>query len=129
VRRDRLILIGLLLLQIMAVILYPPAFFERAPQAIVLPPTFLILFVLALLAMNVGVLTPASGRSSLVFVQGVNIVVRLMMLFANMKAPDGQWDLPLVATLSISIALSWFAILQMEKRRPWFLLLRQRTVQ
>ncbi|HEY75455.1 MAG TPA: hypothetical protein G4O00_04635 [Thermoflexia bacterium] len=127
-QRDRLALIGILVLQIVAVILYPPAFFQRAPQAIVLPPAFLILFVLALIGMNTGVLTPTAGRSSLVFVQGVNIVVRLMMLFANLKTPAGDWDVTLIVLLLVAIALSWATILWMEKRQPRFLLLRQQSM-
>ena len=126
-QQNRLALIGILVLQVVAVILYPPVFFDRAPQAIVLPPAFFILFALTLLAMNAGVLTPAAGRSSLVFVQGVNIVVRLMMLFANLKTPDGEWDGLLIALLSLGIALSWASIVWMEKRQPRFLLLRRRT--
>lgn len=127
VQQNRLALIGILVLQVVAVVLYPPAFFDRAPQAIVLPPALLILFGLSLLAMNTGVLTPAAGRSSLVFVQGVNIVVRLMMLFANLKTPDGEWDWLLIALLPLGIALSWISIMWMEKRQPRFLLLRQRA--
>ncbi len=124
-RRERLILIGLLLLQVAAVVLYPPDFFRRAPQSIVLPPAFLILFALALLGMNVGVLTPAAGRVSLNFVQGVNIVTRLMILFANLRASSGGWDGAMIVATLLGIAFSWIAILLMEKRHPRFLLLRQ----
>ncbi len=123
--RQRLTLIGILLLQVLAVVLYPPPFFQRAPQAIVLPPVFVLLFALALLGMNTGVLMPAAGRSSLVFVQGVNIVVRLMMLFARMKAPQEAWDWSLIITMVVGIGLSWFTILWMERRHPRFLLLRR----
>ncbi len=132
-RQNRLtqlvILIVILLLQVVAVVLYPPTFFQRAPQAIVLPPAFLILYALALIGMNTGVLPPAAGRSSLVFVQGVNIVVRLMMLFANLKTPAGKWDLLLIVLLLGAIILSWISILWMERRQPRFLLLVQRSTE
>ena len=127
-QQDRLTLIGILVLQIVAVILYPLAFFQGAPQAIVLPPAFLILFALALIGMNAGVLTPAAGRSSLVFVQGVNIVVRLMMLFANLKTSEGDWNLPLIFLTLVAIAISWMTITWMEKRQPRFLLLYRRPM-
>jgi hypothetical protein len=127
VQRQRLAIIGLLVLQIIAVVLYPPSFFERAPQSIVLPPAFLILLLLGVVGMNTGGLRPMAGRVSLVFVQGVNIVVRLMMLFANLRTPDGRWAWPLIATTLISIALSWFAINWMEKSPPQFMLLRRRS--
>ncbi len=127
-RRERLILIGLLLLQIVAIVIYPPTFFQRAPQSIVLPPAFLILFALALLGMNTGALAPAAGRVSLTFIQGVSIVTRLMLLFANLRAPSGEWDVPLIIASLVSIALSWFTIIQIEKRPPRFLLLRQKSI-
>ena len=127
-QRDRPALIGILVLQAVAIILYPPAFFQGAPQAIVLPPAFLILFVLALIAMNAGALTPTAGRSSLIFVQGVNIVVRLMMLFANLKTSEGDWNLPLIFLTLVAIAISWMTITWMEKRQPRFLLLYRRPM-
>ncbi|HEC33973.1 MAG TPA: hypothetical protein ENI37_04585 [Chloroflexi bacterium] len=77
--------------------------------------------------MNTGILTPTAGRSSLVFVQGVNITMRSMMLFANLRGPNGEWDGLLILATLVSIAASWFTITQMEKRPPRFLLLRQRS--
>ncbi|MGD1993746.1 MAG: hypothetical protein PVI59_11185 [Anaerolineae bacterium] len=126
-QRRRLTVIGLLVLQVIAVVLYPPSFFQRAPQAIVLPPAFLLLFVLALIGMNTGVLKPREGRVSLVFVQGVNIVVRIMIFFANLRTPNDDWAWPMIITTAIGIALSWFTVTQMEKQPPRFILLRRES--
>lgn len=126
--RERLTLIGLLALQVIAVILYPPAFFQRAPQSIVLPPAFLLLFIVAILGMNTGALDPLAGRMLLVFVQGVNIVVRMIMFFANLFIPGGGWDWTLIAATVIGMVLSWLTITRMEKYPPRFLLLRQKKV-
>ena len=126
-QRQRLRVIGLLILQIIAVVLYPPSFFQYAPQAIVLPPAFLLLLVLALIGMNTGVMKPREGRVSLVFVQGINIVVRIMMVFANLRTPRGDWAWLMIITTAISLALSWFTITQMEKQPPRFLLLRRES--
>ena len=125
--RERLTLIGLLVLQFIAIILYPPAFFQRAPQSIVLPPAFLLLFILAILGMNTGALDPMAGRTLMVFVQGVNIVVRMIMIFANLFI-SGGWDWALIITTVISMVLSWLTITRMEKYPPRFLLLRQKKV-
>jgi len=116
-------LIVLLALQIVAIILFPPAFFRQAPQAAVLPPAMILLFVLALVAMNYGWMPAASGRTSLVFVQGVNIVVRLMMLFPNLRNAAGNWDWLLLILQITAMALSWYTITQMEKQLPNDLLL------
>lgn len=111
-------LIVLLVLQVVAVVLFPLAFFRQAPQAAVLPPALLILFALALVAMNNGWMTAIAGRSSLIFVQGINIVVRLMMLFPNLKNAAGNWDWLLLIFQIGAMALSWYTMTQMEKRLP-----------
>jgi len=116
-------LIVLLALQVVAIILFPPALFRQAPQAAVLPPAMIILFILALVAMNYGWMPAASGRTSLVFVQGINIVVRLMMLFPNLRNVSGNWDWFLLIIQLLAMALSWYSITQMERLLPNDLLL------
>lgn len=121
--KDRLKLIGVLLLQIIAVVLYPPSFFQEAPQAAVLPPSLLLLLLLALLGMNTGILTPVAGRVSLVFVQGLNVVMRLLSIPPHLKASEG-WNWLFFITAIVGIALSWLTIVWMERQHPRALLLR-----
>lgn len=116
-------LIMLLIIQAVAIFIYPPSFFRQAPQAAVLPPVLLLLFVIALVAMNSGRLSPTSGRNSLIFVQGINLVVRLMTFFPNLKNPDGRWEWMLLVTHIVSMGLSWYTITRMEKLPPNDLLL------
>lgn len=122
--KGRLSMIGLLILQVIAVILYPPGFFRQAPQAAVLPPALLILLLLALAGMNSGVLTPVAGRVSLVFVQGLNVVMRLMTIPPHLRASEGgNW--PFLILSVIAIILSWLTVVWMERRHPRTLLLRR----
>jgi len=122
--KDRQSFLVLLVLQVLAVSLYPPSFFQAAPQALVLPPALILLLLIGLGMMNFGILSLLVGRSFLVFVQGVNIVVRLMMLMPNLKHANGSWD-PLLLILGfLGMGLSWYTITQMEKRPPATLLLR-----
>ncbi len=109
-------LLVLLILQILALLIYPPAFFQRAPEAQVLPLGLGLLYVLALIGMNTQTLTPISGRTSLIFLLGVNIVVRMLLLFPNLKFADGGWDWALLLTQLFSCGLSWFIIGSLEKR-------------
>ncbi|MBN2005439.1 MAG: hypothetical protein JXA21_18925 [Anaerolineae bacterium] len=120
-------LIVLLVLQVVAVIIYPLTFFQTAPQAAVLPPALLILFAIALVAMNSGWLSSEAGRGSLIFVQGINIVVRLMMLLPNLKNAAGNWDWLLLIFQVIAMVLSWYTITQMEKQLPNYLLFTTKT--
>lgn len=121
---ERSILVLLLILQVIAVIVYPPSFFRSDPQSIVLPPALFLLMALAFLGINTGALNPTSGRVSLVFIQGVNVIVRLIMLFANLRTPAGAWDWPLILAMLIGIVLSWIAIVRMEKSPPRLFVIR-----
>lgn len=117
-------LVLLLVLQVVAVILYPPNFFTGAPQAAVLLPFLVILLALALVGMNTGALVPDSGRSFLVFIQGINIVVRIIAFFPNLRNAAGEVDFFLMAAHLVGIGLSWYAIGVMENRSPVSLLLK-----
>ncbi len=125
--RERMMVIGLFLLQIIAIALYPPTFFRESPQSAVLPPSLFLLIILTLLGMNTGVIAPLTGRVSLVFVQGINIVVRAMMLFPNMKNSSGTWNWLFIILMLVGAGFSWLSITQMEKRSPRLLLLRQKS--
>ncbi|MBN1248763.1 MAG: hypothetical protein JXC32_13975 [Anaerolineae bacterium] len=124
----KLPMIALLVVQVVAVLLYPPAYFQRAPQAAVMPPALLILFVLALVGINTGTLSLESGRSLLIFVQGINIVVRVMTLFPNLRTPGGDWAWGLLVAQIIGTALSWYTMLAMEHQSLQALKLRQTQV-
>ena len=60
-------MIQLLVLQVIALLLYPLSFLDQAPQAAVLPPTLLILMVVAIVTSNMGSLSLEAGRASLIF--------------------------------------------------------------
>lgn len=104
----------LLGIQVVAFLIYPPAYFQRAPQAAVFPPALLILFVAALVGLNSGALSAENTRNSLVFVQGINLVVRMMTLFPNLRTPEGNWAWALLITQLVGIALSWYAMVAMD---------------
>jgi hypothetical protein len=110
----KLPLTAILVLQVLAFIIYPPAYFQRAPQAAVLPPALFLLFVAALVGLNSGALSRENTRNSLVFIQGINIVVRMMTLFPNLKTPDGAWAWGLLITQLLGIGLSWYTMVAME---------------
>lgn len=128
--QQRKMLYILLVVQFVALILYPPDFFNpavspNAGQAIVLPLAMILLYVLALVGMNTGVLTPELGRTSLDFIQGINIVGRLMMIFPNLML-GGKFNWLFVISQLLAIALSWFAMVQNAKLRPNELLLKSK---
>jgi len=125
VSKPRIPLVALLVLQALAIIIYPPSFFQQAPQAAVLPPALLVLFILALVGINTQTLSLFGGRSLLIFVQGVNTVVRLMTIFPNLKTPSGDMAWALLVCQLLGLALSWYAMAALERRSLQSLTLKQ----
>jgi hypothetical protein len=113
--RVKLPLAVLMVLQVLAVILYPPDFFRRAPQAIVLPPALLLFFVLGIVGLNTRSLSAAATKTLLIFVQGLNILMRLIMLLPNLRTPAGNWAWGLLIAQLIGIGLSWFTMTALER--------------
>ncbi|MEA3307957.1 MAG: hypothetical protein U9Q70_00400 [Chloroflexota bacterium] len=124
-RKNLLLFIAL---QVIAVIIYTPAFLASSPQAAVAPPALLILMVLTLIALNTETISRENGRNTLVFIQGINITVRLMMLFPNLHDDAGNLHLLLFVTQLLGIGLSWYAISILEKWRSTQLLFKEQKV-
>lgn len=114
--RDRLFVVALIVVQVIAIMLYPRSFFQQFPQSVVLPTILLIILILTLIGIYSRVLSPLTGRISMVFVLGVNMVMRVITLFPNLK-PENQPINSLFAGFTLlSIALSWWAVVQLEKK-------------
>jgi len=125
VARRNLWLAGVLLLQVVAIFLYTPQTLFKDIQITVLPLTLFILFLLAVLGLNTGVLTPLAGKNLLVFVQGLNVVMRLLMLMPNARLKGNPgWNVPFIVLTLAAVALSWASIIIIERRPPRYLLFR-----
>lgn len=119
-------LVSVLVLQAISLFLYPPRMFKEISIA-VLPIGLFILFLLALLGLNTGVLNPLAGRNLLVFVQGLNIVMRLLMLMPGARSSGSSgWNVLFIVLSILAIAMSWASIVIMERRPPRYLLFRLR---
>lgn len=114
--KNKLPLVVLLLLQVIAFLIYPLSYFQRAPQAAVMPVALLVLFGLAVVGINTGTLSMEGTRSLLVFIQGINLVTRVMTLFPNLKTAAGNWSWGLLIAQVIGMALSWYTMVAMEHR-------------
>lgn len=114
-------LVGLLVLQVIAILIYPPSFFQRQPQAAVMPPTLFILFLLALIGYYTSSLSLEGLRGLLVFLQGVNMVIRMMTLFPNLETPSGDWAWDLLACQILGLAISWYLMPRLEQLPPQML--------
>ena len=121
-------LLAFIAMQMVAVIIYPPAFFASSPQTTIAPSALLILMLLTLIAMNTKTITPGNGRNSLAFIQGINITIRLLMLFPNLYDVEGNLYLFLFATQLLGMGLSWYALAILDKWRLAQLLFKEQRV-
>ncbi len=115
--KTKLPFVVLMALQVIAVILYPPNFFQRAPQAIVLPPALILLFGLAVAGFNTKALSAEGTRTALIFVQGLNVMMRLITILPNLTTASGAWAWDLLIAQLVGIGLSWFSMTALEYHR------------
>jgi hypothetical protein len=115
----------LLALQVLAFLIYPLSYLQREPQAAVMPPALLLLFVLAIVGLNTRTLSMEGTRSLLIFIQGINLVIRLMSLFPNLTTRDGTWLWGLLLAQIVGLALSWYSMIALETRSLEALRFRQ----
>ena len=57
----------------------------------------------------------AWGRTATIFLQGMNIIVRLLVLLSNAVTSSGDLDLWLIGVSVVSMALSALILLEIEK--------------
>lgn len=98
-----------IILPILAVLSWPP---EILADALPLIAVAAVVFVL------LGVLL-WQGRSLAltltIFIQGLNVIVRLMMFFSHAKPASGPWDVPYIVAALFSIALSAYLLLRLDQ--------------
>jgi hypothetical protein len=92
-----------------APLLYPPDIIGGAWIAIVLD---IILFAALGFALTRGRLTALTLS---IFLQGLNVIVRLMMFFPNAATPDGTWLTANIVTSLLSIGISTYLVLRLDR--------------
>lgn len=101
------------LLQIVPVIILPPNLFFTVNRLVFVP----VLLVFALLAWALLTWRPA-GRTLTIFVQGFNIVVRVLVTLARVvpsKVPGTAADVPLLVSSLVAISLSVIILLYVDQ--------------
>jgi hypothetical protein len=57
-----------------------------------------------------------------IFIQGLNVIIRLMMFFSQAKPENGPWDVPYIIASLVGIALSTYLMFRLDRgdvRPPW----------
>ncbi len=103
--------IPLLILQPLPLLLFPPALLT----ADALP---LVAIVVALM-WGLGWMVwrrRAWALTLSIFIQGLNVIVRLMMLLSNAVSATGNIDLVFIVTSVLAIVLSWLFLLRLDNQ-------------
>jgi energy-coupling factor transporter transmembrane protein EcfT len=51
-----------------------------------------------------------------IFVQGMNVIIRLMMFFSNGFTPQGEGDLAFIITSLLGLMLSFYLLLRLDRQ-------------
>ena len=113
--RKRLLLFAIL--QVVPILLFPPAMLLSGSGgintgAIALAAVVVLIFAL----LGWGLLRGRGWALTMsIFLQGLNLIVRLMMLFPNAVSKAGAWDVPLIITYLAAIILSGWLMVRLDR--------------
>lgn len=112
---DRKKLMTLAILQVLPLILFPPSMLFDG--GVNLGAVYLILTVVVISGLLIWALLRgrAWALTLSILIQGLNVIVRLMMLFPNAASKQGEWDIMLVVVFVIAIAGSAWFMLRLDR--------------
>ncbi len=114
----RLAISIILILQIIPLLLFPPSLYSGSSQMWWLPALLVFMVVVADVQLFVRPSTSPAPWYLLSFAQGVNIISRLMMLWANSSRAQGETvllDWGYILLNVVAVAVSIWLLLYMEK--------------
>jgi hypothetical protein len=103
-------LLPVILIQVIPLLIFPINFLVSG-----LP--FVALLVLLYIGLIYALLKRGRtwAHSLSIFLQGLNIIVRVMMLFPNAVGADGQFNIPYILTNIVAILLSGWILLRLDQ--------------
>ena len=102
--------VPLLLLQPLPLLLFPPALLADA-----LPLLAIVVAVMWGLGWMVWRRRTWALTLS-IFIQGLNVIIRVMMLMANAVNANGNYDIPYIVTSVLAIVLSWLFLYRLDNQ-------------
>jgi hypothetical protein len=96
-------------LPILSIFFFPPA---------MLLPGLSVIAVVVIILIGLGVWLWRGHSQALtltIFLQGFNVIIRLMMLFPHTKTNQGEFDLVFIFTSLVSMAVSTYLLLRLDR--------------
>jgi hypothetical protein len=100
----------LLLLQPLPLLLFPPALLAEAVPLIAI--TVAVMWGLSWMVWR----RRAWALTLSIFIQGLNVIIRLMMLLPNAISSSGTFDLGFIVTSVLAIILSWLFLYRLDNQ-------------
>ncbi|GAB4478911.1 MAG: hypothetical protein Kow0088_19230 [Anaerolineales bacterium] len=100
---------AIIFFQFIPVLLYPPRTLLSGISVLVVALLFFVLLGYGLWRRRLWALTMS------IFVQGLNIIVRFMMVYPAAKTPQGNWNVELIALTAVAMVLSGWILLRLDK--------------
>ena len=102
--------IPLLLLQPLPLLLFPPALLVDA-----LP--LIVIVVVVMWGLSWMIWRKRTWALTLsIFIQGLNVIIRLMMLLSNAVNANGNYDIPFIVTSLLAIVVSWLFLYRLDNQ-------------
>ena len=101
-------------LPVLAILLYPPQMIFSGISSIVI----IALTTVALVLLGLALLRGRSlALTFSIFLQGLNVIIRIMMIFPFANKRDGSLDVVYVVTILLGLAISFYLMMYMDGRK------------
>jgi len=100
---------AILLLQFIPLLIFPPGSLTGAPVLIGLVAVFFVFMGILALRGSAWALTMS------LFCQGMNVIVRLMMLFPNALSAEGAFNTAFVTAMLLGVAISTWLLFRLDR--------------
>ena len=106
--RKRLLLFAII--QILPLLILPPSWFSVGAIALIVVMVAIFAF------LGWGLMRGKGWALTMsIFMQGMNVIVRLMMMFPNAVDQQGVWNVPLIILFLIAIGLSFWMAARLDR--------------
>ena len=113
---DRKRLLPFALLQILPLLILPPALLISGGRINTGAIALVVALALVYVLLGWGLLRGRGWALTMsIFMQGMNVIVRLMMVFPNAVSEQGVWDLALIVLFLVSIAISAWLMVRLDR--------------
>lgn len=114
---ERKRLLPYVILQIIPLLILPPSMLLSSDGSLNIGALTLVAALAGIcVLLGVGLMRGRGWALTMsIFMQGLNLIVRLMMIFPNSVTKQGVWDVPLMIAFLVAIVLSGWLMVRLDR--------------